>query len=360
MEEIKKKKGRPKKNTKIVKQANVILQQLLDNPLTYDEVVAVETEVIQEREEEIKEIEKQIEEIKTPKKDWDYSIDDEIEFFDPECSYELTGYKPITKTKGLDFNPDWFTETREVFLRTGHYCSYPRKTKAYSEFWNEQYKRCINGMIVNGYTITGDHYFFLNFYQLDIVTNTTKAGGGRNRSFPSFYAEQYKYFHYLELCKKLRKNCVMMKARGVGFSEMDAALVANSYNSIRNTTNVITSFDNNYLEKTLNKVWDALSFLNDSTDGGFFKLRQVADSNLLKRASVYKVVEGQKIETGWMSQIQGINADKPRKIRGDRTDLLFYEELGSWPNSLKAFMQGDALVGIQGNKFGIKVGGGRQ
>lgn len=26
---------------------------------------------------------------------WDYLRDDDIEFFDPLCSYELTGYKPI-------------------------------------------------------------------------------------------------------------------------------------------------------------------------------------------------------------------------------------------------------------------------
>lgn len=32
-----------------------------------------------------------------------------------------------------------------------------------------------------------------------------------------------------------------------------------------------------------------------------------------------------------MSEITGINADKPNKIRGDRTDLLIYEESGSWP-----------------------------
>jgi hypothetical protein len=37
---------------------------------------------------------------------WDYVIEDNIDFFDPECSYELTGYKPITETKGLDFNPE--------------------------------------------------------------------------------------------------------------------------------------------------------------------------------------------------------------------------------------------------------------
>lgn len=59
-----------------------------------------------------------------------------------------------------------------------------------------------------------------------------------------------------------------------------------------------------------------------------------------------------------MSQIEGILADKPNKIRGDRTDLLVYEEAGSWPNLTKAFIQGDALVGIQGARFGIKLAGG--
>jgi hypothetical protein len=34
-------------------------------------------------------------------------------------------------------------------------------------------------MTANVYTITGDHYFFLNYYQLMDLTSTTKAGEGR-------------------------------------------------------------------------------------------------------------------------------------------------------------------------------------
>lgn len=357
--EEKKKRGRPKKNPDLKKKALEVVSELFNSiPLTEDQAYEIESEVIKEAESTIEDIDKEINEIKTIKKEWDVTLDDDIPFFDPELSYELTGYKPLTAEKGLDFDPNWFIETREQYKITKHYCQFPRKTKAYADFWDEQYRRCRNGMTVNGYTITGDHYFFLNFYQLDILTGTSKAGGGRRRDFPGFFVEQYKYYHYLELCKKLRKNCALMKARGVGFSEMDASLVANSYNSIQNTTNVVAAYDGNYLEKTLNKIWDALNFLNDNTDGGFFKLRQVKDTDLLKRASHYKIIEGQKVEDGWMSQIQGINADKPRKIRGDRTDLLFYEEGGSWPDSTKAFIQGDALVGVQGSKFGIKVIGG--
>jgi hypothetical protein len=55
------------------------------------------------------------------RKEWDISLEDEIEFFDINLSYELTGYKPINSTKGLDFDPSWFTEARDTFKRTGHY-----------------------------------------------------------------------------------------------------------------------------------------------------------------------------------------------------------------------------------------------
>lgn len=217
-EPVKRKRGRPKK---IKQEILEIVNDVLDTPIeqltvprTADEIINAAN--VQETEDEL-EAHKIIEEAKLKRKgEWDVKIDEPILFFDASLSYELSGYKPINDTQGLDFNPDWFTETREKYLKTGHYCQYPRKTKAYSEFWDEQYRRCRSGLTVNGYTITGDHYFFLNFYQLDDLTSAKKAGGGRLRSFPSFFVEQYKYFHYLELCKLLRKNCALMKARGVG------------------------------------------------------------------------------------------------------------------------------------------------
>jgi hypothetical protein len=40
--------------------------------------------------------------------EWDICINDPIPYFDPELSYEITGYRPITEDKGLDFDPEWF------------------------------------------------------------------------------------------------------------------------------------------------------------------------------------------------------------------------------------------------------------
>ena len=50
---------------------------------------------------------------------WDVKKEDPIPYFDANLSYELTGYKPINKYRGLDFNPSWFTEARDTFVRTG-------------------------------------------------------------------------------------------------------------------------------------------------------------------------------------------------------------------------------------------------
>ena len=337
---VKKKRGRPRKT------------QLPE------EIQKIVEEVKEKEQQEFKEIIQEAKKSLDKDRKWDVESKDEITFFDSTLSYEITGYRPINKEQGLDFDPNWFTEVRDTFTRTGNYCQYRPNTKAYADFWTQEYIRCREGMTVNGYTITGDHYFFLNYYQLMDLTSTKKAGEGRLYDFPKFFVAQYEFFHYIEMCKRLKKNAALMKARGVGFSEMDASLAANTYNCRRNSITVLAAQQDNYVSKTLDKVWKALSFLNDYTNGGFFKLRQVSDTQYLKKASYYKLINGQKVEAGWMSQIQGIVADKPNKIRGDRTDLLIYEEGGSWPNSTKAFIQGDALVGIQGQKFGIKLIGG--
>jgi hypothetical protein len=96
-------------------------------------------------------------------------------------------------------------------------------------------------------------------------------------------------------------NACLMKSREVGYSEIDSAIAVNNYNCRRNTVNLVVANLSDYLVKTLDKMWKAMSFLNDYTDGGFLKLRQVIDRTDFKRASVNKIINGQKVETGWMS-----------------------------------------------------------
>ena len=355
MEEvIKKKRGRPRKNPipEVPEKIQALAQEL---PTEIKSLIDEVQEKQQQLQEEIHELRKP--EIQHKEGEWDVKIGDPIEFFDKRLSYEITGYKPITETEGLDFDPDWFTEARHSKETTGHYTSYYFGSKAYRDFWNREYKRCREGLTVNGYTVTGPHYYFLNYYQLP-ETSVKKAGTSRRDIFPNFYTAQYEFFHYYELCKHLKKDVCMFKSRGVGFSEINAAICNQIYNCYPNSVCMLTANAQNYIDKSLDKVWGGMTYANDNTDGGFFKLRQVIDKQMAKKASYYKMVNGQKVEDGWMSLVEAIVADNDRKIRGDRVDLLIYEEAGSNPVLRQSYIKGNALVEIGGNRFGIRFVGG--
>lgn len=326
-----------------------------------DEIQLIVDEVKKkQQEEDTKEAKKLVDEYRIERSNdktyWDITKDMKIECFDPTLSYELTGYRPIDETHGLDFDPSWFTEVRETFLRTGRYCSYLPRSKRWDAFWKEQYTRCKYGMVSHGYTITGDNYFFLNFYQLPVVDMDKASGEGTNESFPVFFASQYMFFHYLQMCRVLHKNAALMKARSIGFSEINASLAARLYTTIKRSRTVITCFNDTYLNGTFSKLDHALTFINTNADG-FFKPR-LTDKALEKKSGYQVKIDGQFTDFGWRSVVKGINGSKPSNIRGERVDLLIYDEAGSWPDLTTAVVQGQELCEVQGVPRGIMLFGG--
>lgn len=196
MEQPKKKRGRPKK-VKLPEEIQTLIKEVESKVEIVPTQEPIETQVSNE---------------------WDVPKSEYIKFFDKRLSYELTGYKPITKDKGLDFSPDWFTVARDTYLRTGKYTEYRFKSKPYNDFWKEEYRRCREGYTVNGYTVTGPNYYYLNYYQLPNI-DVEIAGSGRTAIFPKFLVFQYEFFHYLEICRRQKKDVCLMKARGVGQTE---------------------------------------------------------------------------------------------------------------------------------------------
>lgn len=61
--------------------------------------------------------------------------------------------------------------------------------------------------------------------------------------------------------------------------------------------------------------------------------RQKIDNIKQKRASL---LNKEGVEYGAFAEIEGIVADDPNKIRGDRVERLIYEEAGSQPKLIKA------------------------
>lgn len=121
---------------------------------------------------------------------------------------------------------------------------------------------------------------------------------------------------------------------------------------------MITCYNDKFLKGTFSKVDSALTFLNSSTSGGMFQPRLV-DKELEKKSGYQKKVNGQFEDYGFKSTVIGVNGSKPSNIRGDRVDLLIYDEAGSWNELTTAVIQGQELCEVQGVPRGIMVYGGK-
>ena len=290
-------------------------------------------------------------EIELPKKsedEWDVKIGDPIYYFDPELSYEITGYRPITKDKGLDFDPSLFTQAAQAYKKDKRYTHLIPGTFSHRVHWQEEFDRCHDGLTIGKYRLTGENYFWLNYFRIPSVLD--KSGKEmQEESFPTFLAKQYEYFHYLEMCRKLGMDGVAFKSRGVGASQIAASNCAHAYTFHEKSRNIVTAFADSYVDDTLSKVWQELDFLNTQTELGFKRVRMKIDTNRKKKASK---VDSDKNESGWGSIIEGVTADEPRKLRGARTYSLFFEEAGSNPKLIATYIQARALVVINGFRVG--------
>lgn len=287
-------------------------------------------------------------------KEWDVTKDEIVEYFDPTLSYELTGYRPITETEGLDFNPELFTKAAQYYRLHGTYTHYIPGTFKHRQHWIEEFNKCRDGVTIGKYRLTGEHYFFLNYYRLLSVLGDNKQEM-REEDFPGFMAKQYEYFHYLELARKTSHDACVFKCRGIGYSEIIASNLAHAYTFHKASKSIISAASQLYVDATLQKTWQELDFLNTCTQGGFKRLRQKIDTAMHKRASK---VDKDRNESGWMAEIEGVVTDNPRKLRGARVYNLYFEEAGSFPGLIDTYIQSRALVDILGYKIGMRVVGG--
>ena len=121
---------------------------------------------------------------------------------------------------------------------------------------------------------------------------------------------------------------------------------------------MITCYNDTFLKTTFSKFDHAITFLNTCTDGGMFKLR-IIDQDLKKKSGKQIKIQGQFEEVGFKSEVIGINGSKPSNIRGDRVDLLIFDEAGSWPGLTTAIVQGQELCEVQGVPRGQMLFGGK-
>ena len=139
-------------------------------------------------------------------------------------------YVPIVKKRG--FNPAPVAGNIPIYADSK---INPRviTTSAYSEFWDEQFDRCINGYTTAGLFIPGRYYFYLNFVVLL---------GLRGLSYPMYVDLDLEYYRLVDYVKEFHKTGIISpKARRKGLSEKGQTILSHGLRFIEGYRGAITA-----------------------------------------------------------------------------------------------------------------------
>jgi hypothetical protein len=108
----------------------------------------------------------------------------------------------IRNEQGQWINSRVFREEAIRFQENGTFCNAPTGSPDWFTYWEEQLKRSIKGYSIGGQKITGHHYFYLNFTQIQIVEQIKGSKASKKiTQQPDFWDGDYDYFWCLEIAK---------------------------------------------------------------------------------------------------------------------------------------------------------------
>lgn len=255
-------------------------------------------------------------------------------------------------------NTDKFRPAAIHFEQNGYYCAAPKGTSAFIEYWDEEKRRCLDGYIVEGDSITGYHYFYLNYFPIYLNKPNKKTGKtDRVLDFPRFWDYDKAYFDAVEAAEQDSKHLAVIKARGKGYSFKAASMLDRNFYLIPGSKSYAMASETEFLTKDgiLTKAWEGMDFIDEHT--AWYKKRQKVDTRMHKRASIIVEKDGVKREIGYKSEIIGVSLkNDPNKARGKRGKLILWEEAGQFPNLKTAWQVARPSVEDTDHKaFGLMI-----
>ncbi len=106
------------------------------------------------------------------------------------------------------FKSTWkFREAAIHYEKHKCYTFHIAGTFSYYEFWDEEKRRCTEGLVVDGVRVTGYHYFYLNYCPIIQVRALSsndglkKQAAERFEGFPKFWDLDWIYFTCLDIAE---------------------------------------------------------------------------------------------------------------------------------------------------------------
>jgi len=197
-------------------------------------------------------------------------------------------------------------------------------SRDYTQWWDEQERRCREGWSDGGYAVTGPYYYHLNFKKINIIDQKTL----RPLFDHPFYSEEdQQLFNDFKTARDNRKGIILVTGRGFGKS-FDVASIAEHEFSFYEASEVIVSAS---IAKFANLLWEKIN-LGLNSQPGEFKLKLLENNkDLIRSGYEYTDEFGTEREGGYLSILRKVIYDHDaEKTRGTRPNIHIFEEIGAW------------------------------
>jgi hypothetical protein len=236
---------------------------------------------------------------------------------------------------------------------------YKRGSSKWYDFLEEEEYRCLNGYTAGGITITGRHYFKLNWTKIGIVD----AYGNKVPTYPYFADAQKEFYDTIEYCLANERNLIGLKGRDKGWT-YDVAAVALYEMMMMQFSSVMALFPGgtNPAKDNFRKAYD-MAYNEMDVDFKQPVLRATNSSKNTHDSVEYGWEEtneetGEKSTEGNRSKLDIMIAVNPSVVRSGRSKFIILDELGEIEDALDIVNVADAVMREGAKKFGMIIAGG--
>lgn len=235
---------------------------------------------------------------------------------------------------GFDETSKLFQEQSDRFNSLGYYTDAPFRSKDFINYWDQEKKKCRNGVIFVGkratWYLTRDYYMWLNF--LPIYDKEEKKYG-----FAKVRDAQYHMALYEVLAELSFKHVAILKKRQIASSYFHMGKLINQYWFEEGSICKIGASLKDYInDKGSWKFLDEYAnFLNEHT--AWYRPSN-PNKVLLWEQKIEVRIGGRVSKKGLMSKIQGLSFDKDATTGvGGPVTYFFHEEAGIAPKMDKTY-----------------------
>jgi hypothetical protein len=204
------------------------------------------------------------------------------------------------------------------------------------DWYNEQIDRCFDGYSHNGTRITGDYYWYLNFFPI-VALKLDKYGNPTNKPdyfYPYVSQEDDYLFKQIEEADQANKNVMLVTARGYGKTFSSISIPAKYYYLQRYSDNILSSSQDDHISKSYNMLKMSMEELEKRHPT--LRQKRLYDNDDVIESGEEIIENGDKKKSGNRSMIRKIVFDrKAGKTRGSRPTTHLYEEIGAWSGAAK-------------------------